>query len=415
MQQPRDRDRPEVVVERGLRRLGHLGAGLGAEVLHDHLLQVTVALVQLAQREQRLDALAPRLADADEDAARVRDREPAGAVDRVQAHLGQLVGRAEVRHAALREPGAGRLEHDPLRGRDLAQREQLVVVEDAGIGVRQEARLAQDEARAVRQVGGGRREPEPLELLARRPVAQLGLVAEREERLVTAGVAALGGDREHLVGREVAALAAPRRPRERAVVADVAAEVRERDEDLGRERHERPRRALAGALAQLGERRPVLGVGERVIGAQDGVERARSCRHLVAPGAQPLELRDVVAGRGQGHDQVCHASLVVAVGEVGLVVLEQHRTLDLARVAPDARAVLVEDGVLVRHLGGGAVAVPEVGVLRDQAQQDALPAARDQQREGPRTGWGESRRRRSRSRGSAAASASTRSRALPNA
>ena len=78
--------------------LGHLRAGLGAEVLDDHLLQVTVALVQLAQREQRLDALAPRLADADQDAARVRDREPPGAVDRVEAHLGQLVGRAEVRH-----------------------------------------------------------------------------------------------------------------------------------------------------------------------------------------------------------------------------------------------------------------------------------------------------------------------------
>ena len=278
-QQPRDRDRPEVVVERGLRGLGHLGAGLGAEVLHDHLLQVTVALVQLAQREQRLDALAPRLADADEDAARVRDREPPGAVDRVQAHLGQLVGRAEVRHAALREARARRLEHDPLRGRDLAQREQLVVVEDAGIGVRQEARLAQHEARAVRQVGGGRREAEPLELLARGPVAQLGLVAEREERLVAAGVAALHGDREHLVGRHVAALAAARRPRERAVVADVAAEVRERDEDLGRERHERPWRALAGALAQLGERRPALGVGERVVGARGGVERARSRRH----------------------------------------------------------------------------------------------------------------------------------------
>ena len=100
-QQARHRDRPEVIVERGLRRVGHLRAGLGAEVLHDHLLQVPVALVQVAQREQRLDALAARLADADQDAARVRDREAPGAVDRVQAHVGQLVGRAEVRPASL--------------------------------------------------------------------------------------------------------------------------------------------------------------------------------------------------------------------------------------------------------------------------------------------------------------------------
>ncbi len=160
--------------------------GLGAEVLHDDLLQVAVPLVQLAQREQRLDALAARLADADQDAARVRDREAPGAVDRVESHLGQLVGRAEVRLAALRQPRARGLEHDPLRGRDLAQREQLVVVEDARVGVRQESRLAQHEPRAVRQVRRGGREAEPVELLASRAVAQLGLVAEREERLVAA-------------------------------------------------------------------------------------------------------------------------------------------------------------------------------------------------------------------------------------
>ena len=46
-----------------------LRAGLGAEVLDDDLLQVPVARMQRAQREERLDALAPRLADADQDAA----------------------------------------------------------------------------------------------------------------------------------------------------------------------------------------------------------------------------------------------------------------------------------------------------------------------------------------------------------
>ena len=117
------------------------------------------------------------------------------------------------------------------------QGEQLVVVQDAGIGVRQQARLAQHEARAMRQVGRGRGEAEPVELLACRPVAQLGLVAEREQRLVAAGQPPCLGDREHLVLAHVAALAAPRRARERAVVADVAAEVRERNEDLRRERH----------------------------------------------------------------------------------------------------------------------------------------------------------------------------------
>ena len=120
--QARDGDRPQVVVERRLRRGGHLRAGLGAEVLDDHLLQVPVPQVQVAQREQRLDALGAGLADADQDAARVRDPQAAGALQRVQPDVGSLVGRAEVRHAALRQPRRGRLQHDPLRRRHRAQR-----------------------------------------------------------------------------------------------------------------------------------------------------------------------------------------------------------------------------------------------------------------------------------------------------
>src|SRR5581483_5127013 len=82
------------------------------------------------------------------------------------------------------------------------------------------------------------------ELLARRAVAALGLVAEGEERLVAAGLGARARDLEHLVRAEVRALAAARRGGERAVVADVAAELRQRDEDLGRVRDEEARAAL---------------------------------------------------------------------------------------------------------------------------------------------------------------------------
>ena len=283
--EPRKRDRPEVIGERGLGRLRHPRAGLRAEVLHDHLLQVAVALVQVAQRDQRLDALAPRLSDADQDAARVRDRQAPGAVDRVQAHVGQLVGRAEVRPAALRQAPARRLEHDALRRADLAQGEQLVVVENARVGVREQARLTQHEAGAVRQVGRGRGEAEPVELVARRPVAQLGLVAEREQGLVAPRKPAGVGDREHLVLAQVAALSASRRARERAVVADVPAEVRERDEDLRRERDERARRAFARALAQLGQRRPAVRVGEGLVRRQRRGADTRGQGHgrIVAP------------------------------------------------------------------------------------------------------------------------------------
>ena len=43
--------------------------GLRAEVLDDHLLDVAVALVEVADREQRLDPLLARLADPDQDPA----------------------------------------------------------------------------------------------------------------------------------------------------------------------------------------------------------------------------------------------------------------------------------------------------------------------------------------------------------
>ena len=56
-QDARDRDRPEMLVERRLVALRHARAGLGAEVLDDDFLQMAVALVQVAQRQQRLDAL----------------------------------------------------------------------------------------------------------------------------------------------------------------------------------------------------------------------------------------------------------------------------------------------------------------------------------------------------------------------
>ena len=110
--------------------------------------------------------------------------------------------------------------------------------------------------------------PELRELFARRAVAQLRLVAEREQRLLAAGRCAGARDRQHLVEREIGALALARRLREGAVVADVAAELRQRDEDLARIGDERPcaasRRAAAarisGSSSQADERERLLAV-----------------------------------------------------------------------------------------------------------------------------------------------------------
>ena len=72
------------------------------------------------------------------------------------------------------------------------------------------------------------------ELLARRRVAQLGLVAEGEEGFVAARRQTRAGDRQHLLAREKGGPPPLRRLRECAVVTNVAAEPRERDEYLAR-------------------------------------------------------------------------------------------------------------------------------------------------------------------------------------
>src|SRR2546423_553939 len=78
---------PQVLVGRARGRRVHCGAGLGQEVLDDHLLHVAVAAVAGGDGLQGLEAVGPALADADED--------PGGEGD------GQLTRRLERGQAAL--------------------------------------------------------------------------------------------------------------------------------------------------------------------------------------------------------------------------------------------------------------------------------------------------------------------------
>ena len=220
--------------------VGHACLRLGAEVLDDHLADVAVLVVERLQREQGVEPLRPCLADADQDAARERDRELAGEPDRLEPHRGHLVGRRPVRPALQRQPVGDRLEHDPHRRRHRTQQLELGPAHHARVQVGEQPRLVEHAAGAVRQVLDRRREAELRQLVARDAIAQLGLVAEGEQRLRAARGRSRPGDLEHLVDREEGALAAARRSRERAVAADIAAQRRQRDEDLGRVRDEAP-------------------------------------------------------------------------------------------------------------------------------------------------------------------------------
>ena len=170
-----------------------------------------------------------RLADADEDAGGEGDRQRSGGLQGGQPPLGVLVGSAPV----AVEVGLERLDHHPLRRRHRPQGGQLVGEEGSGIGVGQQAGLVEDQLRHGGQVVDGRGVAVLGQPLGRRRVAELGPLAQGEQRLVAAGLGARRGDGEHLVGREVRRLEPGRRPGERAVAAAVPAELGERDEHLG--------------------------------------------------------------------------------------------------------------------------------------------------------------------------------------
>src|SRR5262249_50702884 len=67
-QQSRDRNRPQMVFERGRRRMGHAGSRFRPEILDDDFLDVPMRVVELAQSKKRVDALFARFADADQNA-----------------------------------------------------------------------------------------------------------------------------------------------------------------------------------------------------------------------------------------------------------------------------------------------------------------------------------------------------------
>ena len=261
--EPGHRDGPQVVFERRLRGRRHRRTGLGPEVLHDHFLNVAVLLFQTADGEQRLDALAAGLADADEDSGGERHRQLARSGEGRKPHLRVLVRRAVVRPALLAQPPGHRFEHDPRRHRDFAQASQLLPGHHPGIDVRQEPGLLVHAARSVHQVIDGGGEARFGEPLARRPVPALGLIAQGEQGLRASGRSPAARDRHRLVHRKVRRPNIARGFREGAVVAYVAAELGEGNEDLGGPGHDIARTAVTHAAGGLHQRVRILEPGER--------------------------------------------------------------------------------------------------------------------------------------------------------
>jgi hypothetical protein len=93
--------------------------------------------VQRSERLEGLDAVLLALPDPHEDPARERDAQLAGRPDGLQPQRRIFRRRALVGHQVRPQ----RLEHHPLRGRDLAQPRQLVERQRAQVRVRQQPAL----------------------------------------------------------------------------------------------------------------------------------------------------------------------------------------------------------------------------------------------------------------------------------
>ena len=126
--------------------------------------------------------------------------------------------------------------------------------------MRQQPGFAQHQPRHLGEIRQSRVVAEPRQRLARRGIAQFGLVAEREQRLVAAGRGAGAGDRQHLLGVEIDRLARPRRMGEGAVMAHVAAQLGQRDEHLARIGDEVAMAPVAQRRRRAHQRRQLGGV-----------------------------------------------------------------------------------------------------------------------------------------------------------
>src|SRR5262249_47085946 len=178
--------RSEVVLEGRGGRMWHTGCGLRPKILNDDFLYVPVSVVERAQRQQRIDSLLAGFPDADQNARGERHALLAGRVDARQPRLRMLVGRAMVGAAALAQPLGYGFEHEALGEGDGAQRGHVGWRQMARIEVWKQSGLLVDRARGLRQIRQGRAMSEPGELVGSASVAQLRLVAEREQCLLAA-------------------------------------------------------------------------------------------------------------------------------------------------------------------------------------------------------------------------------------
>ena len=140
---------------------------------------MAIALVQIADREQRVDAVFERFADANQQPGGERNILLAGLFDGAQALGRNFVGSIVVRGAGSQQRGVRGFEHQAHAGRNRGQPRNPFRAEQAGIRMRQQAGLAQHQFAHGFQIMQRRLVAEMAQRLAHLGEEQFGLVAQR--------------------------------------------------------------------------------------------------------------------------------------------------------------------------------------------------------------------------------------------
>ena len=245
---PGESQGPEQFIQVGFRRIGHQRLWLGPEVLDNDFLDMAIGCVGSPQGQHGFESLAAGLADTDQDAGCERHLRLTCALQCFKASSRHLVGGAIMRHAFLRQPVGSTLEHDTHRNGDLPQFFKLVGFHQPRIQVRKQARFIKHQLSHVSQVRQRGLLTQFLQTVARRLVAQLRFVAEREQRLLAAGFGAVLCDLQHFFWCQVRRLDLPWHLGKRAIVADITAQMGQRDKHFSRVGH----RVLVPTVPQYG-------------------------------------------------------------------------------------------------------------------------------------------------------------------
>ena len=191
------------IVLAGFGRAGHFGARLGAEVLDDDFLQMAMRQMDIAQGQQRFDALAGRLANADQHAAGHRHPRPACRFKRGEADSRSFIRRAIMRPALLEQFLRSAFQHQPGGGRDRAQHQVVGFRQHPGVDMRQQPGLIQHQFGAVADIVDSARKAARVQPILRDGIAPLGRIAEGEQCFLAAGGNTGPGDVEHFLWRQV--------------------------------------------------------------------------------------------------------------------------------------------------------------------------------------------------------------------